>query len=73
MCPLQEDNNVRIIDKKSKYEIENQVIAKMFRDKRFRTRKVERNHKSKELQNERREKNKRRHRFQGLQFEPWET
>jgi hypothetical protein len=73
MCPFKKDNNVRIIDKKAKYEIENQVIAKMFRDKRFRTRKVERNHKSKELQNERREKNKRRHRFQGLQFEPWET
>jgi len=73
MCPFKKDNNVRIIDKKAKYEIENQVINKMFRDKRFRTRKVERNHKSKELQNERREKNKRRHRFQGLQFEPWET
>ena len=41
---------MRIIDKKAKYEIENQVIAKMFRDKRFRTRVVERNHKSKELQ-----------------------
>ena len=64
---------MRIIDKKAKYELENQVIAKMFRDKRFRTRVVERNHKSKELKNERREKNKRRHRFQGLQFEPWET
>ena len=64
---------MRIIDKKAKYELENQVINKMFRDKRFRTRKVERNHKSKELQNERREKNKRRQRFQGLQFEPWET
>jgi len=73
MCPFKKDNNVRIIDKKAKYEIENQVINKMFRDKRFRTRKVERNHKSKELQNERREKNKRRHRVQGLQFEPWET
>ena len=64
---------MRIIDKKSKYELENQVINKMFRDKRFRTRKVERNHKSQELQNERREKNKRKHRFQGLQFEPWEA
>jgi len=64
---------MRIIDKKSKYELENQVINKMFRDKRFRTRKVERNHKSKELQNERREKNKRKYRFQGLQFEPWEA
>ena len=73
MCPFKKDNNVRIIDKKAKYEIENQVIAKMFRDKRFRTRVVERNHKSKELKNESREKNKRRHRFQGLQFEPWET
>ena len=64
---------MRIIDKKSKYELENQVINKMFRDKRFRTKKVERNHKSKELQNERREKSKRRYRFQGLQFEPWEA
>ena len=64
---------MRIIDKKSKYELENQVINKMFRDKRFRTRKVERNHKSKELQNERRDKIKRKHRFQGLQFERWEA
>ena len=64
---------MRIIDKKAKYEIENQVIAKMFRDKRFRTRVVERNHKSKELQNERREKTQRKHKFGGLQFEPWET
>ena len=64
---------MRIIDKKAKYELENQVINKMFRDKRFRTRKVERNHKSKELQNERCEKIKRRHKFGGLQFEPWEA
>ena len=64
---------MRIIDKKSKYELENQVINKMFRDKRFRTRKVEHNHKSKELQNERREKIKRNHEFGGLQFEPWEA
>ena len=55
---------MRIIDKKAKYEIENQVIAKMFRDKRFRTRKVERNRKSKELKNERCEKNQRKYRFQ---------
>ena len=41
---------MRILDKKTKYELENQVIAKMFRDKRFRTRKVERNHKYKELE-----------------------
>ena len=64
---------MRIIDKKAKYEIENQVINKMFRDKRFRTRVVERNRKSKELKNERREKNQRKHEFRGLQFEPWET
>ena len=65
---------MRIIDKKNKYELENQVIAKMFReDKRFRTRVVERNRKSKELQNERCEKNQRKHKFGGLQFEPWET
>ena len=64
---------MRIIDKKAKYELENQVINKMFRDKRFRTRKVERNRKSKELQNERCEKNQRKHKFGGLQFEPWET
>ena len=64
---------MRILDKKTKYELENQVINKMFRDKRFRTRRVERNHKSKELQNERREKNQRKLRFQGLQSEPWET
>ena len=61
---------MRIIDKKAKYELENQVIAKMFRDKRFRTRKVERNHKYKELEDE---KDIRKHKFRGLQFEPWET
>ena len=64
---------MRIIDKKAKYELENQVINKMFRDKRFRTRVVERNHKSKELQNERREKTQRKHKLRGLQYEPWET
>ena len=64
---------MRIIDKKAKYELENQVINKMFRDKRFRTRVVERNYKSKELQNERCEKNQRKYRFPGLQYEPWET
>ena len=61
---------MKIIDKKAKYEIENQVIAKMFRDKRFRTRKVERNNKYKELEDE---KDIRKHKFGGLQFEPWET
>ena len=64
---------MRIIDKKTKYELENQVINKMFRDKRFRTRKVERNYKSKELKNERCKENQRRPRFQGLQYEPWEA
>ena len=63
---------MRIIDKKAKYEIENQVIAKMFRDKRFRTRKVERNHKYKELENES-IKDIMIHKIRGLQFEPWET
>ena len=63
---------MRIIDKKAKYEIENQVINKMFRDKRFRTRKVERNHKYKELEDES-NKDIRKHKFGRLQFEPWET
>ena len=63
---------MRIIDKKAKYELENQVINKMFRDKRFRTRKVERNHKYKELEDES-IKDIRKHEFGGLQFEPWET
>ena len=63
---------MRIIDKKAKYELENQVIAKMFRDKRFRTRKVERNHKYKELEHES-NKDIRKHQFRGFQLEPWET
>ena len=42
---------MRIIDKKAKYELENQVIAKMFReDKRFRTRVIP--NKKKEYKNE---------------------
>ena len=63
---------MRIIDKKAKYELENQVINKMFRDKRFRTRKVERNHKYKELEDES-IKDIRKHKLRGLQYEPWET
>ncbi len=64
---------MRIIDKKAKYEIENQVIAKMFReDKRFRTRVIP-NKKKKEYKNERCKENQRKHRFPGLQYEPWET
>ena len=63
---------MRIIDKKAKYELENQVINKMFRDKRFRTRVVNRNHKYKELEHES-IKDIRKHKFGGLQFEPWET
>ncbi len=63
---------MRIIDKKAKYELENQVINKMFRDKRFRTRKVERNHKYKELEHES-IKDIRKYKLRGLQFEPWET
>jgi hypothetical protein len=63
---------MRIIDKKNKYALEDQVIAKMFRDKRFRTRVVERNHKYKELENES-NKDIRKHKFGGLQYEPWET
>ena len=64
---------MRIIDKKAKYEIENQVIAKMFReDKRFRTRVIP-NKKKKEYKNERCKENQRNHRFPGLQYEPWET
>jgi len=63
---------MRIIDKKAKYEIENQVIAKMFReDKRFRTKVIP--NKKKEYKNERCKENQRKHRFPGLQFEPWET
>ena len=62
---------MRIIDKKAKYEIENQVIAKMFReDKRFRTKVIP--NKKKEYKNES-NKNIRKHKFGGLQYEPWET
>ena len=63
---------MRIIDKKAKYELENQVIAKMFRDKRFRTRKVERTHKYKELEHES-NKDIRKYKLGGLQYEPWEA
>ena len=63
---------MRILDKKTKYELENQVINKMFRDKRFRTKRVERNHKYKELEHES-NKDIRKYQFRGLQFEPWET
>ena len=63
---------MRILDKKTKYELENQVIAKMFRDKRFRTKRVERNHKYKELEHES-NKDIRKHQLRGLQYEPWET
>ena len=63
---------MRILDKKTKYELENQVINKMFRDKRFRTKRVERNHKYKELEYES-NKDIRKHQLRGLQYEPWET
>ena len=63
---------MRILDKKTKYELENQVINKMFRDKRFRTKRVERNHKYKELEHES-NKDIRKHQLRGLQSEPWET
>ena len=63
---------MRILDKKAKYEIENQVINKMFRDKRFRTRKVERNHKYKELEHESKKDIRGRWKF-GVQYEPWEA
>ena len=63
---------MRILDKKTKYELENQVINKMFRDKRFRTKRVERNHKYKELEHES-NKDIRKHQLRGLQYEPWET
>ena len=62
---------MRIIDKKAKYALEDQVIAKMFReDKRFRTRVIP--NKKKEYKNES-IKDIRKHKFGGLQFEPWET
>ena len=61
---------MRIIDKKNKYALEDQVIAKMFReDKRFRTRVIP--NKKKEYKYDK--QNPRRYRFQGLQYEPWET
>ena len=63
---------MRILDKNTKYELENQVVNKMFRDKRFRTRRVERNHKYKELEHES-NKDIRKHQLRGLQSEPWET
>ena len=62
---------MRIIDKKAKYALEDQVIAKMFReDKRFRTRVIP--NKKKEYKNES-NKDIRKYKFGGLQYEPWET
>ena len=51
--------------------IEAQVTAKMFRDKRFRTKVVP--NKRKEHKNERFKKGARRRWEFGVQFEPWET
>ena len=63
---------MRIIDKKNKYALEDKVIAKMFReDKRFRTKVIP--NKKKEYKNERCKENQRKHKFGGLQYEPWET
>jgi|TARA_Y100000294_G_C8265704_1_gene220699 hypothetical protein len=59
------------IDKKNKYALEDQVISKMFRDKRFRTRVIP--NKKKEYKNERCQKNQGGCGFRGLQYEPWET
>ena len=61
---------MRILDKKDKYEIESQVVNKMFReDKRYRTKIIP--NKKNEYKND--NQNPRGHRFQGLQYEPWET
>jgi hypothetical protein len=63
---------MRIIYKKGKYEIESQVVNKMFReDKQYRTKIIP--NKKKEHKNERCKENQRKHRFPGLQFESWET
>jgi len=51
--------------------IEQRVIAKMFRDRRFRTRVVP--NKRKEFKNERCTKSKGRRWEFGVQYEPWET
>ena len=61
---------MRIIDKKDIYKIESQVVNKMFReDKRYRTRIIP--NKKKEYKYDK--QNPRRYRFQGRQYEPWET
>jgi len=61
---------MRILDKKDKYEIESQVVNKMFReDKRYRTRIIP----NKKKEHKYDKQNSRRYRFQGLQYEPWET
>ena len=61
---------MRTIDKKDIYKIESQVVNKMFReDKRYRTRIIP--NKKKEYKYDK--QNPRGHRFQGLQYEPWET
>ena len=61
---------MRIIDKKDIYKIESQVVNKMFReDKRYRTRIIP--NKKKEYKYDK--QTPRRYRFQGLQYEPWET
>ncbi len=50
--------------------LESQVVNKMFReDKRYRTRIIP--NKKKEHKHDK--ENQRRYRFQGLQYEPWET
>lgn len=61
---------MKLLDKKDKSEIESQVVNKMFReDKRYRTRIIP--NKKKEYKYDK--QNQRRYRFQGLQYEPWET
>jgi hypothetical protein len=61
---------MRTIDKKDIYKIESQVVNKMFReDKRYRTKIIP--NKKKEYKYDK--QNPRGHRFQGLQYEPWET
>jgi len=61
---------MKIIDKKDKYEIESQVVNKMFReDKRYRTKIIP--NKKKEYKYDKEDQG--RYRFRGLQYEPWET
>ena len=60
---------------KSRFQLESDVINKMFRDKRFRTRKISNIHKYKEYKEDERSRKQSIRKFKQWsgQQEPWET